>query len=423
VDEFDSNSFPGASFDVGRSMNVESLAVLSMHTSPLAQPGVGDGGGMNVYVRELAVGLAHQGTNCDIYVRRNAPGLPDLVEIEPGVRVRHVEAGPLDLEKEALPKVVGEFTDAVEAAIRDNPVDALHAHYWLSGVAGHELKHRLDLPLGVTFHTLGRVKASNGDQEPVSRFEAEDQILGCADVVFASGSVEASQLQRLYHVPAERIEQLTPGVDLAFFAPGQRWAARQAIGLGDQPVLLFVGRIQPLKGVDIAVEALARIENENAVLAIVGGPSGQEGAGTLAALQARIDELGIRDRVRFFDPQPHHLLSTFYRAADLCLVPSRSESFGLVALEAAACGTPVVASDVGGLRNNVVDGVTGLLVADRTPENFAAGINAVLDDPLLALRLGEAGAARARQHTWDASAARAAEVFGRVRGRELVDCA
>jgi D-inositol-3-phosphate glycosyltransferase len=404
-------------------MTVDSLAVLSMHTSPLAQPGVGDGGGMNVYVRELAVSLAHRGTACDIYVRRNAADLPDVVEIEPGVRVRHIDAGPLELDKEALPKVVDEFTDAVEAEIRRHPVDALHAHYWLSGVAGHELKHRLDLPLGVTFHTLGRVKATNGDFEPVSRFEAEDQIIGCADVVFASGEVEASQLRQLYHVPPERIEQLTPGVDLAFFAPGQRWAARRAIGLGDQPVLLFVGRIQPLKGVDLAVEALARIENKQAVLAIVGGPSGQEGLDTLAALQIRIDELGVRDRVRFFDPQPHHLLSTFYRAADLCLVPSRSESFGLVALEAAACGTPVVASDVGGLRNNVVDGVTGILVPDRTPVNFAAGIDAILADPLLALRLGEAGSIRASSHTWDASADAAREVFGRVRTRELVDCA
>lgn len=402
---------------------MKSLAVLSMHTSPLAQPGVGDGGGLNVYVSELATSMAHQGIACDIFARRSHRDDRDIVEVEPGVRVVHVDAGSPELGKEELPAVIDQFTEGVARHLDRRPVDAIHAHYWLSGVAGHELKHRLDIPLAVTFHTLGRVKAEQGDPEPAARVLAEEQVIGCADAVFASGEVEAGQLMSHYGVAPERIEMLTPGVDLAFFSPGQRWAARQAIGLGERPVLLFVGRIQPLKGVDLAVEALARLRNESAVLVIVGGPSGLEGELTMQDLHRRIAHHGLEDRVRFVDPQPHHLLSTYYRAADACLVPSRSESFGLVALEAAACGTPVVATDVGGLRNNVLDGVTGFLVPGRDPADFAARLDDVLADPLLALRLGEKGAERARSHTWAASAAQAVEVFQRLTVRELVTCA
>jgi len=394
-----------------------------MHTSPLAQPGTGDGGGLNVYVRELATSMAHQGVACDIYARRSDVNQPHVVDVEPGVRVVHVDVGSPDLPKEDLPAVIGGFADRVAEHLQDRPADAIHAHYWLSGMAGHDLKHRLDIPLGVTFHTLGKVKDLSGDPEPRERILAEEQVIGCADTVFASGGVEAGQLTRLYDVPPERLEILTPGVDLAFFSPGQRWAARQAVGLGERPVLLFVGRIQPLKGVDLAVETLARLRNTSAVLAIVGGPSGPEGQRTLEQLEKRIAHWGLSDRVRFVEPQPHHLLSTFYRAADVCLVPSRSESFGLVALEAAACGTPVVASDVGGLRNNVIDGTTGFLVGDRDPVDFAARVDEVLADPLLALRLGENGAEQARRHTWAQSARAAVDVFERLTERELVDCA
>lgn len=402
---------------------MKALAVLSMHTSPLAQPGTGDGGGLNVYVRELATSMAHQGVRCEVFARRTSADDPAVVDVEPGIRVVHVDAGPPGLTKEQLPSVVDEFTEGVERHLAAHPVDAIHAHYWLSGVAGHQLKHRLDIPLAVTFHTLGRVKTELGDPEPEARVSAEEQVIGCSDAVFASGAVEADQLMSLYGVSPERIEILTPGVDLAFFSPGQRWAARQAIGLGPQPVLLFVGRIQPLKGADLAVDALARLRHEDAVLVIVGGPSGLDGVAAMCELQDLIARHGLQNRVRFVEPQPHHLLSTYYRAADVCLVPSRSESFGLVALEAAACGTPVVATDVGGLRNNVDHGVTGFLVGRRDPVEFAARVDDVLGDPLLALRLGEHAAERARSHTWGASAAGAVDVFGRLTARELVDCA
>ncbi|WP_419921487.1 glycosyltransferase [Candidatus Poriferisodalis sp.] len=413
--------------DTGPSGPVSSVAVLCMHTSPLHQPGSGDGGGLNVYVRELTAAVAHLGVRCDIYVRRSHEAQPDVVEVEPGMRVVAVDAGAVSLAKDDLGAVTSTFAERVGRHLADRPVDAIHAHYWLSAVAGHQLKHKLDVPLAVTFHTLGRVKASTGDAEPHHRGEAEQQVIDCADAVFASGDAEAAQLQSLYDVPPERVHVLTPGVDRAMFAPGQRHAARAAIGLRPGPVLLFVGRIQPLKGAELATETLAALRagcagGADAQLVIVGGPSGPDGDATLARLHAMVTDLGLDDAVTFVDPLPHHLLSTYYRAADVCLVPSRSESFGLVALEAAACGTPVVASDVGGLRDNVVDGVTGFLVARRDSGAFAQRVTEILSDPLLGLRLGDAGSRRAESFTWRASARAALEALSGAARRELVAC-
>ncbi len=403
------------------------VAVLCMHTSPLHQPGSGDGGGLNVYVRELTAALAHLGVDCDIYTRRTDPSQPDRHEVEMGVSVTHVDAGAPSLDKDDLPAVVSAFADRVGEHLARRPVDALHAHYWLSGMAGHQLKHRLDIPLAVTFHTLGRVKTSTGDAEPRHRGDAEQRVIDCADAVFTSGDAEAGQLRSLYEVPPERLHVLTPGVDRAMFAPGQRHAARAAIDLPPGPVLLFVGRLQPLKGAELAVETLAATRaagtaGADAQLLIVGGPSGPHGGATLNRLRAMADGLAVADHVRFVDPLPHHLLSTYYRAADVCLVPSRSESFGLVALEAAACGTPVVASDVGGLRDNVVEGSTGYLVAGRSSDEFARRVIDILADPLLALRLGDAGSRRAERYSWRASAAAALDVIDAAARRELVAC-
>ncbi|WP_419842553.1 glycosyltransferase [Candidatus Poriferisodalis sp.] len=398
-----------------------------MHTSPTHQPGSGDGGGLNVYVRELTASLAHLGVEGEIYTRRTDWSQPHRLEVEPGVQVIHVDAGAPSLDKRDLPAVVATFTDHVAEHLTGCPVDAIHAHYWLSGVAGHRLKHRLGVPLAVTFHTLGRVKADAGDAEPRHRGDAEQRIIDCADAVFTSGAVETGQLRSLYDAPAERLHVLTPGVDRAIFAPGQRHGARAAIGIGPGPVLLFVGRLQPLKGAELAVETLAAIRASGAAgaeaqLVIVGGPSGPQGEATLERLKTMTEELSIAPHVRFVEPLPHHLLSTYYRAADVCLVPSRSESFGLVALEAAACGTPVVASDVGGLRDNIVEGRTGYLVAGRSSDAFARRIIEILADPLLALRLGDAGARRAERCSWRASASAALEVLEAAAQRELVAC-
>lgn len=402
------------------------LAVLSLHTSPLAQPGQGDSGGMNVYVRELVSALAQAGVEADVFVRRWDEEAPEIVEVEPGFRVVHVEAGPVDLAKEQLPDVVDVFADGVRDHLeRLGDVDALHANYWLSGVAGHRLKHDLGLPLVSTFHTLARVKAETGDPEPERRIHAEAQVIGCSDAILASCVAEAEQLVRLYGADPSRVEIVAPGVDHAFFSPGDRVGARFALRhleLGEGPVLLFVGRIQPLKGVDVAVRALAALDRPDATLVVVGGASGRDGGAEVDRVHKLAVELGVADRIRFVEPQPHHLLSTYYRAADVCLVPSRSESFGLVALEAAACGTPVVAAAVGGLRTLVEHERTGFLVEDRDPAAFAAYAAEILSVPSVDEELSSAAAARARAYTWSTAAGRLRRIYGDITARSLVDC-
>lgn len=405
------------------------LAVLSMHTSPLAQPGTGDGGGMNVYVRQLASALARRGVECDVYTRAWSPAQAAVVAVEPGLRVHHIGAGPLEqVLKEDLPGLVGEFTDGVLARLLgDHPADAIHANYWLSGLAGHALKHDLDLPLVSTFHTLARVKA-DGEVDSAHRAQAEGDVIACSDAVLASCSVEASQIARLYDVDTTRVEVVPPGVDHAFFSPGHRPQARRALGLPAGPMLLFVGRIQALKGVDVAVGALAALRagpgslSSDAFLVVVGGPSGAGGVAEVARVRRLVAELGLVGRVRFIDPQPHELLSTYYRAADVCLVPSRSESFGLVALEAAACGTPVVAAGVGGLRTLVEHGRTGFLVDDRDPVAFAAFAAEILKDRERAYRMSRAAAARARGYTWSMAASQVQALCARLTARSRVAC-
>ncbi len=401
---------------------VQRLGVLSFHTSPLVQPGMGDSGGMNVYVRELVSALAQAGVECVVYTRRWHADLPDRVDIEPGFRVIHVDAGPPDLPKEDLAGVVDEFTEGVLAHLAVEPVDAVHANYWLSAVAGHRIKHALDLPLVSTFHTLGRVKAAGGDPEPEHRIRAELEVVGCSDAILANTKAEADELVRYYGADPARIEIVPPGVDHAFFSPGERAGARAALGLGDHPVALFVGRIQPLKGLDIAVEALAMLERDDTVLVAVGGTSGPAGDAHLADVLATADRLGVRDRIRLVPAQPHHLLSTYYRAADVVHVPSRSESFGLVALEAAACGTPVIASAVGGLQTLVAHDRSGFLVP-RDPAAFAEHTDRILASAVLAERLAAGGVAVARDYRWSVTAARLRRVYADVAARSLVLCA
>ena len=398
------------------------VAMLSLHTSPLAQPGTGDGGGMNVYVRELASALASNGVTCRVYVRRWRDDLPSTVDVEPGFRVVHVPAGPTDLAKDDLEPHVDEFADRVIDDFANFRPDAVHANYWLSGVAGKTIKQRLHLPLVTTFHTLARVKAELGDPEPERRAKAEADVMACADVVLANCTAEADQLVDYYGADPQRIEIVPPGVDHAFFSPGSQAGARAAIRTDDRPMLLFVGRIQPLKGVDVAVESLARLERTDARLWIVGGASGTGGEGEVDRVRRLIAANGLGDRVRFVPPQPHHLLSTYFRAADVCIVPSRSESFGLVALEAAACGVPTVASAVGGLATLVEHGFTGYLVEGRDPADYAAHVDAILADPVLARRLAISAAARGRTYTWTGSANRLHNLYRDVSSRALTPC-
>ncbi len=414
------------------------LAVLSLHTSPLAQPGTGDGGGMNVYVRELTSALARSDVACDVFTRAWSPDLPSVVDVEPGLRVHHVPAGPLRaLPKESLPAVVDEFTAgvldrmAVAPAAGGLPYTSVHANYWLSGLSGHVIKHELNLPLVCTFHTLDRVKAETMPEEveadmPHRRAEAEASIIDCSDAVLASCTVEAEQIASLYGGEPGRIHIVPPGVDHAFFGPGHRPQARRALGLPlDGRLLLFVGRIQPLKCADVAIETLAELRaggGEPYRLVVVGGPSGPHGEKALRNLYDVGDARGVRHHVHFIAPQPHELLSSYYRAADVCIVPSRSESFGLVALEAAACGTPVVASAVGGLTTLVDHGHTGYLVDDPDPVAYAEAVHTVFDEPLAAERLSTASVLRARRYTWRAAARTLVELHDELAAGRLVEC-
>ena len=403
---------------------MQRVAFLSMHTSPLAQAGVGDGGGMNVYVRELVSSLANQGVECTTYTRSWRDDLPRAIEIEPNHRVVHVPAGPVDLPKEGLHGVVDEFTDNVARHIvAHGGTDVIHANYWLSGLAGHRLKHELNIPLVTTFHTFARVKSAGGDKESVEREAAELEVIGCADAIFVSCEQEQRQFQSLYGRAPGAIEVVAPGVERAFFSPGDQRGARRALGFGAGPVLLFVGRIQPLKGLDVAVRTLAELGRSDARLVVVGGASGQEGATEMAKVHELIAELGLDGRVEFHPPQPHHILSTYYRAADVVVVPSRSESFGLVALEAAACGTPVVANAVGGLLNLVEHSRTGFLIPNRDVTDFARHVAMILDDPLLAIQMGTAAAERAKSYSWAAAANKARAAYTDLQVRDLVACA
>jgi D-inositol-3-phosphate glycosyltransferase len=402
------------------------LAVLSYHTSPLAQPGTGDGGGMNVYVRELSSAFARLGHEVDVYTRRDNPLVHDMVLVEPGFRVHHVTVGPpTTLERDEFPLYVDEFTDSVAASFRcTGTPDAIHANYWLSGISGHRLKHELNIPLIMTFHTLERVKADTFEDESEERAKQEAAIFACADAVLASCDVEAEQIVRFYDATPSRVHVVPLGVQHAFFAPGYRPQARRALGIDpDATMLLFVGRLQALKGVDLALETLIemRKRGRNALLAIIGGPSGPDGRATLARLHDRVAEAGVIGQVSFVAPQAHQLLSTWMRAADVTLVPSRSESFGLVALESSGCGTPVVASDVGGLKTLIEPGVNGFLIEERDPAVWANAVEVTLD-PDHSMAMSTGAVLLAREYTWRAAAESLAGLTERLTLSSLLRC-
>ncbi len=411
--------------DTIRPMSVRRVAVFSMHTSPLAQPGAGDGGGMNVYVRALASALAEAGVECDVYTRAEQVGQPAIIKVAPGFHVLHVDAGPRRaVPKHALHVLVDPFVDRATTLLQARePVDVLHANYWLSGAVAHRLKHALDLPMVATFHTLARVKADAGiDDDPEHRTKVEHEVIACADLMLASTEDERRQLATLYDAVDERVEVVPPGVDHRIFQPGDRSRAKQRLGVADRRVLLFVGRIQPLKGADLAVQCLATLDDPKVTLLVVGGPSGPDGDDELERVQTLARSLGVGDRVRWIPPQPHRRLADYYRAADVCIVPSHAESFGLVALEAAACGTPVVAASVGGLCSLVDDARTGFLVEGRDPADYAAPVAMLLDDELLATEMGATASAQSRRYSWSITAARLRRLYGDLVARGLVRC-
>ena len=352
-----------------------SVGLVSVHTSPLAQPGTGDSGGLNVYVDAVARRLARNGVDVHVFTRAAGGDLPPTVHVAERLAVHHLEAGPGSAPKEELASHLCAFYLGLARHPATRNLDLLHCHYWLSGWVGRQARQRLGLPFAQTFHTLGATKnaaLAPGDRhEPPLRLTAETRIATLADAVIAPTPAEAELLHAALGVPAERLHVVPPGVDLEIFGPGDHATAKQALGGGR--IVLFVGRLQPLKGPDTAIRALAALDallpddGLPTRLVIVGGASGNgRGVSDPARLRALATQLGVADRVAFLAPRPPHELAPLYRAADVVLVPSHSESFGLVALEAQACGTPVVASGVGGLRY-AVHPAAGTLVEQPRP--------------------------------------------------------
>jgi D-inositol-3-phosphate glycosyltransferase len=399
--------------------------MLSVHTSPLDQPGTGDAGGMNVYVVELSRRLAALGVEVDVFTRATSSDLDPVVELAPGVHVRHVTAGPLEgLSKEDLPGQLCAFTSGVmriEAAREPGWYDLVHSHYWLSGQVGWLAAERWDVPLIHSMHTMAKVKnltlADDDTPEPIAREIGESQVVAASDRLVANTDEEATQLVELYDADPDRVVTVPPGVDLDVFRPGDRAAARARLGLppGAQ-VLLFVGRIQPLKAPHVLLRSIARMVGvdpslrENLVVAVVGGPSGS-GLAHPRALQALAGDLGVDDVVQFAPPVPQQDLVDWYRSSDIAVVPSYSESFGLVAIEAQACGTPVVAAATGGLRTAVRDGVSGVLVEGHQPEDYANVLADLLRDAPRRRRLSAGAVEHAVGFGWDLTASHMLAVY------------
>lgn len=396
------------------------VAVVSYHSSPIDEPGSGDAGGMTVYVRRLAAALADRGVMTDVFTRATGSGLGP-VELSPGVRVVPVPAGPpVHLPKERLHDHLGEFVAGIRAFATAHRLsyDLVHSHYWQSGLAGAELQAAWGVPLVHSHHTLGKVKnrfLAPGDRpEPELRLAGEGEIISSADVLIASTDQEMEQLACLYGAPHDRLKTLPPGVDHRVFRPLDKSASRAELGLGEEAVMLFVGRIQRLKGIDLAISALDQLVpalDREAVLLVVGGASGADGDREIERLRALARSYEIEDRVRFVGPQPHDRLPLYYSACDVVTVCSHSESFGFAALEAHACGAPVVGTPVGGLSHVVRDGVSGFLVDGRDPAIFAARLKTVLADHDLQDAFAREAVRSAAAFSWDRSAESFLELY------------
>jgi D-inositol-3-phosphate glycosyltransferase len=400
--------------------------MISLHTSPLDQPGTGDAGGMNVYVVELSKRLAAKNIAVEIYTRATSSALPPSVEAFPGVTVKHVHAGPFEgLTKSELPGQMCVFAREVlraEARHDQGWYDVIHSHYWLSGQVGALVRDRWGVPLAHSMHTMAKVKnellAEGDTPEPEGRVIGEEQVVDAADMLIANTDIEAKQLIDLYDADPGRVEVVHPGVDLSMFRPGT--GARSRLGLPeDAVVLLFAGRIQPLKAPDVLLRAVARLLDRDPdlrrrlVVPVVGGPSGS-GLEHPESMAQLADSLGIADVVRFVPPVDQATLADWYSAATLVCVPSYNESFGLVAVEAQAVGTPVVAAAVGGLPTVVRDGVSGLLVEGHDPDDYAAAIRRIVDRPALREQMSRAAVLQAADFGWDATAERTIEVYGQA---------
>ena len=396
-----------------------------VHTSPLDQPGIGDAGGMNIYVVENAARMAAMGVSVDIFTRRQRPELPEIVEISPGVRVRHLNIGSAMATKEELPALIPALSDAFSSVLENEKFDVMHSHYWLSGKVAMSAAKKYSIPLAHTMHTMARVKNMNlaeGERpEPMIRVQGETQVVAAADALIANTDAEAASLVSLYQACPDAVSVVSPGVDLYTFTAGAgRKAAREAVGLPhDAHVLAFVGRIQPHKGPEVLIRAVAEMLSHSPhlrpklITLIMGGASGS-GLGEVERLKDLVSWLGIGDVVRFLDPVPRVELPQWYRAADLVCVPSYSESFGLVALEAQACGTPVVATAVGGLRTAIADGISGVLVDGHDPRAWSSILARLIQEPQRRVLLSMGAIEHASHFGWDATARGTLDIYDRI---------
>ena len=397
------------------------VAVISVHTSPTDQPGTGDSGGMNVYIREVAERLAGFGAEVDVFTRCRGGVDHDVQVIAPGARVVPVKAGPCaPIPKAEVPRFLPEFLGGILRQGRlEGAYDLVHSHYWLSGWVGRAARELWGVPMVTSFHTLGKVKnyslAPGEPAESAARIDGETRAIASSDLILTPTPAEAGQLVGLYRADPARLRIVPPGVDHVLFTPRSRDAARERLHFTGMRLALYVGRIQPHKGPDVAVRTIAEAvaqdpeATRHLMLAVVGGPSGEKAE--VARLMELATALGVADRVVLFPPQAQDRLADFYAAADVLLVPSRSESFGLVALEAQACGTPVVAAAVGGLPFVVDDGRTGFLVEGHDPSDHAEAALRILRDARLQAALGAEAAHQALRFTWDTTTGEMLDVY------------
>ncbi len=401
------------------------IAVLMVHTSPLEQPGIGDAGGMNIYVVESAQRMAAMGVSVDIFTRRTHASETETVEISPGVRVRYFECGHGTLTKEQLPAHISGLSKEFLRLLKDEKYDAIHSHYWISGKVAMPAAKELGIPLVHTMHTMARVKnlnlAEGETPEPMIRVQGETQVVAAANALVANTDAEAASLVSLYDACPDIVHVVSPGVDLYTFTPGQgRSAAREFVGLPkDALVVSFVGRIQPHKGPEVLIRATSELVKHSPLLRhklivnIIGGASGAN-TEEVDRLKELATWLAIDDVVRFSPPVPRADLAQWYRAADLVVVPSYSESFGLVALESQACGTPVVATAVGGLRTAVADGISGVLVDGHDPKAWSSVIVRLLQEPQRRVLLSMGAIEHASHFGWDATARGTLDIYDQV---------
>jgi D-inositol-3-phosphate glycosyltransferase len=408
-----------------KSSRTSKIATLMVHTSPLDQAGTGDAGGMNVYVVETAKKMAQAGVAVDIFTRANKPNLPESIEIADGVNVKHLQAGPVEgFSKEELPSQLGALTSAFMNYQKQLPKDyysLLHSHYWISGQLGWVVSEATGTPLIHTMHTTAKVKNLNladGEKpEPQVRSIGEEQVVKAATGLIANTDAEAASLVSLYDACPDRVFVVAPGVDLQSFSPADgKAAARARLNIAPDAILLtFVGRIQPHKGPDVLLRAAAEMVSHSPYLraklavVIIGGTSGY--INELEKLKSLAKFLKIEDITHFVDPVSRTVLPDWYRATDLVCVPSYSESFGLVALEAQACGTPVVATAIGGLRTAVSDGISGSLVDGHDPKAWSAVISRLIAEPARRLLLSMGAIEHASHFGWEMTARKTLDVY------------